>query len=139
MVGTASVASAAVGRVVARVGADGVVNASTRFTDTLAGSNIRGATVAADGVTAWASGANGVSAVTIPHSNSVATSTSLNARNVQLYNHAALGQVLLAGAAASLVYQVAATALGATSFTTAVAYTGMVLDSQVERMLDVKI
>ena len=128
--GTASVASTTAGRVVARVGPDGVVNASTRWVDSLMGGNLRGAAIAADGVTAWASGTGGIAAVSIPHASSVLIST-LNTRNVALYTHGGLGLVLMAGAATSLTYVAAAAALNGTASLTAVVTGLTALDSQV--------
>ena len=129
-VGTASVASASgIGRVVMRVGPEGIVNTSTRFTDNLAGSNIRGAVVADDGLTAWAAGSSGIASISLPHGTSTLVS-SLNTRNVQLYYHGVVGPVLLAGAATSLAYATVADPLAQLTFGTVLS--GLTaLDSQV--------
>lgn len=88
--GTASVASttsAAVNRVIARVGLNGVVDTSTALTDTFSANNIRSATTD-DGTRFWAAGANGgIRFTTLGATTSTALNTTAptNNRVVDIY------------------------------------------------------
>ena len=130
--GTASVATTGnAGHVVARVGPDGRVSTTARFTDNFVGSSVRGAAVEDNGAVAWASGASGVVALDLPAGANSTLVYGGNTRNVALYTHGGLGLVLMAGAATSLTYVAAAAALNGTASLTAVVTGLTALDSQV--------
>jgi hypothetical protein len=100
--GVAATASATTPRVVGRIGANGVVDTSTNFTNAYSGNNIRSA-FSTDGTTIWASGpGNGVSTINFGATNGTQVSSTTGLTNTRVLE-AFLNQLYVSSSSGSNV------------------------------------